>query len=185
MRPRKNAGTPKGMMRPRTCSVALLATLAAGTALAVAFALEWWGGLAPCALCLWERWPYRVAIALGLIAMLLPRRAARLVLAALLLTVLAAAALSLVHVGVEQGLWPSPLPECAAPPLATGSIAERLASLPAHPAKPCDDPSYLVPWLPVSLATINLVFALAFAAALATYLGQSDRRQSGKRRRRR
>ena len=49
---RRNAGTPIGMTRPRTCTVALLATLAAGVALAVAFAAEQWGGLVPCALCL-------------------------------------------------------------------------------------------------------------------------------------
>ena len=177
MRPRKNAGTPKGMMRPRTCSVALLATLAAGTALAVAFALEWWGGLAPCALCLWERWPYRVVIALGLIAMLLPRRAARLVLAALLLTVLAAAALSLVHVGVEQGLWPSPLPECAAPHIGGASIAERLASMPARPSKPCDEPTFLIPGLPLSMAAMNMLFALAFAGVLAMSLANSRSRR--------
>jgi len=176
---RKNAGTSVRIMRPRTCTVALLATLAASAALAVAFAAEQWGGLAPCALCLWERWPYRLAVALGLLALLLPRRAARVVLAALLLAVLAEAAIALVHVGVEQGLWPSPLPACAAPHLASGSVADRLASLPTHPAKPCDEPSYLLPWVPVSLAAMNLAFALAFAAALATYLrrGQRSRRR--------
>jgi disulfide bond formation protein DsbB len=178
---RKNAGTSIEMTRPRTCTVALLATLAAVVALVVAFAAEQWGGLAPCALCLWERWPYRLAVVLGLIAMLLPRRPARIVLAALLLAVLAEAAIALVHVGVEQGLWPSPLPECTAPHLASGSIADRLASLPARPAKPCDEPSYLLPWVPVSLAAMNLAFALAFAAALATYLVRSQR---GRRRRR-
>ncbi len=74
--------------------------------------------------------------------------ASRLVLWGVVLCMAASVALAAVHVGVEQGWWPSPLPECAAPDLGGGSIAERLARMPAHPAKPCDDPTYLVPGLP-------------------------------------
>jgi disulfide bond formation protein DsbB len=59
------------------------------------------------------------------------------------------------------------LPECAAPHLSSGSIAERLASMPARPAKPCDEPTFLIPAIPLSLAAMNMLFALAFAAALA------------------
>ena len=54
----------------------------------------------------------------------------------------------LVHVGVEQGWWPSPLPECAAPNLGGGTMAERLSRMPLFPSKPCDEPTYVVPGLP-------------------------------------
>lgn len=141
---------------------AVVASLALGTALAT----ERWGGLVPCALCLLERWPYRVAIVLGLLAVVLPRRPARWALALSGLAVLAGAGLAAVHVGVEWGWWPSPLPECAAPRFTGGSIAERLAQMPARPAKPCDDPTYLVPGLPVSMAAMNGLLALAFCAGL-------------------
>ncbi len=154
-------------------AAALLCTLAAALALGVALASETWGGLVPCALCLWERWPYRVAIALGLLALVLPARAARPMLALVLVAVLAGAAAAAVHVGVEQGWWPSPLPECAAPTFHGGSLAERLASMPATPAKPCDDPTYLVAGLPVSMAEMNLLYALGFSAILALYLARS------------
>jgi disulfide bond formation protein DsbB len=157
-------------------TAALLATLAAALALGIALASEAWGGLVPCALCLWERWPYRVAIVLGLVALVLPPRAGRWVLGLLLVAMLAGAALAAVHVGVEQGWWPSPLPECAAPTFHGGSIAERLAHMPARPAKPCDDPTDLIPGLPVSIAAMNLLYALAFAVLLAVYLGRSARR---------
>ena len=50
-----------------------------------------------------------------------------------------------------------------------GSIAERLARMPARPAKPCDEPAYLLPGVPVSMAAMNLVFALALAAGLAIW----------------
>jgi disulfide bond formation protein DsbB len=88
---------------------------------------------------------------------------------------LAAAGLAFVHVGVEQGFWPSPLPECAAGPINFGSIAERLASMPARPAKPCDEPSFLIPGLPLSMASMNFLFALAFAAFIAIYLWNTRR----------
>lgn len=153
---------------------ALAGTALAGAGLAVALASERWGGLVPCALCLWERWPYRVAILLGLLAVLLTRLR-RPLLALMALTMLAGAALGLVHVGVEQGWWPSPLPECAAPSFGGGSIAERLARMPARPAKPCDEPTYLIPSLPVSMAAMNLLLALALACFLAISAATSRR----------
>ena len=85
------------------------------------------GGLTPCELCLLERWPYRVAIGLGLVGLVLPRRPARWLLGLLVLAMLAGAALGALHVGVEQGAWPSPLPECAAPHFSGRTVAERLA----------------------------------------------------------
>jgi disulfide bond formation protein DsbB len=152
---------------PRTLAIlAILAVLGAAAALAFARALEVWGGLPPCALCLVERWPYRIVIVLGLLAAVVPTRLSRLILILAVVCLLADAAIAAVHVGVEFGWWPSPLPECAAPHFSAGSIAERLASMPARPAKPCDDPTFLIPAIPVSLAAMNLVYAVAFAGAL-------------------
>jgi len=158
------------MARTSSRNAAALSAIAALVALLVALGSERFLGLVPCALCLWERWPYRIAIGLGVLAFLLPRPARVALLWLLLLSVLAAAALAFVHVGVEQGFWPSPLPECAAPHFSGGSVAERLASMPAKPSKPCDEPTFLVPDVPLSMAAMNLLFALAFAALLAIYL---------------
>jgi len=168
-------------MRRMTISLRLglaVATLAAAAALGTAFAFEWWGGLVPCALCLVERWPYRVAIALGVIGVLLPRPFVRGALVAMLLTALVAVALAGTHVGVEFGWWPSPLPECAAPHFAGGSIAERLAHMPTTVAKPCDSPTFLIPGLPLSMAGMNLALGLAFGGFLAISLVRPARRVS-------
>ena len=78
--------------------------------------------------------------------------------------------LGVLHLGVEWGWWPSPLPECAAPRLASGSIAARLASMPLRPSKPCDEPTYLVPGLPLSMAAMQALAALAFSVILAISL---------------
>jgi disulfide bond formation protein DsbB len=156
---------------PRT--LAVLAALGAAAALGIAYASEVWGELVPCALCLLERWPYRIVIVLALLAAITPRYLARTLLILAVIALLVGAVLAAVHVGVELQWWPSPLPECAAPHLSGGSIADRLASMPARPSKPCDDPTYLIPFLPISMAAMNLLFALGFAAAVAVSLSAS------------
>jgi disulfide bond formation protein DsbB len=142
----------------------LAAAIAAALALGIAHASEQWGGLVPCALCLVERWPYRIAIVLGLAAAALPPKVARASLLLLALAILAGGVFAAIHVGVELRWWKSPLPECASPVFSGGSIAERLARMPAVPAKPCDEPSYLIPGLPLSFAAMNLIFAALFTA---------------------
>ncbi|HSU05181.1 MAG TPA: disulfide bond formation protein B [Acetobacteraceae bacterium] len=158
------------MNGPRTHTAAAICVLAAGLGLGIALASEHWGGLVPCALCLLERWPYRVAIVLGLVACFLPRGLARWGLVLVLLTMLVSVALAGVHVGVEQGWWPSPLPECAAPRITAGNLAQRLDAMPARPSKPCDAPTFLIPGLPLSMAAMNLLYSLVFVGALAGYL---------------
>jgi disulfide bond formation protein DsbB len=160
---------------PRT--LAVTAALGAVAALGVAYASEVWGGLVPCALCLLERWPYRIVIGLGLVSAIAPRRLVRPLLLLVIVCVLADAVIAAVHVGVELQWWASPLPECAAPHLSGGSIAERLASMPARPSKPCDEPTYLIPGLPISMAAMNMLFALAFSAVLAMSLSVNRSRR--------
>jgi disulfide bond formation protein DsbB len=48
--------------------------------------------------------------------------------------------------------------------------------MPARPSKPCDDPTYLIPGLPVSMAAMNLIFALAMTAITATGLARGTDR---------
>jgi disulfide bond formation protein DsbB len=157
----------------REKSLALLALVIALGALGAALASEHFGGLVPCALCLVERWPYRVAAILAAIALVMPRRW---VLWLIVLTMVASVVAASVHVGVEQGWWPSPLPECAAPSFGSGSIAERLARMPATVSKPCDSPTFLIPGLPLSMAGMNLALGLALGGFLAISLLRPTRR---------
>ena len=90
--------------------VALACALAAAAALVFAYALENWDGLVPCALCLLERWPYRIALVLGLLALVVPGHLARLLLwpptglgiAAVLIAVLASLASAGMHVAAAR-----------------------------------------------------------------------------------
>ena len=149
--------------------VAICALLAAAFALGLALASEYWGGLLPCSLCLLERWPYRLAIGLAAVALIVPRRAIAPLLWLIVLAMLANTVLAVIHVGVEQHLWDNPIGECAAPHLG-GSITDMLLQLSNRPPMPCDRASYLVPFIPLSMAAMNALFAAAFAIAIAVYL---------------
>ena len=45
---------------------AVLLLLGAIAPLAIALASQYWGGLLPCQLCIWQRWAYGAVIALAL-----------------------------------------------------------------------------------------------------------------------
>lgn len=154
-----------------------LATGACVLACAVAIGAERFLGLVPCAFCLLERKPWYAGVVLGLLALSLPKRAARTVLWVLAATILVAATLSFVHVGVERHWWPDPLPECMAPNFSGMNAAQRLAAMPARPAKPCEDPEYLIPSIPVSMATMALLYALAVSTILAISLNRTQGRR--------
>ncbi len=158
------------MMIPRLRLVLLTAAMLSLLILGTAVASERWGGLVPCALCLVERWPWRLAIGFGLIGVLLPQPLARGAMLLVLLSFLAGIGAGGTHVGVEAGWWPSPLPECAAPSFGGGSVSERLARMPDRPSKPCDAPTYLVPGLPVSMAMMNLLASLLLAGWMGEFL---------------
>lgn len=151
----------------------LLALLAAAAPVFARLSEDLWG-LAPCALCVWQRWPYWAAAGLALLAAALPR--ARWPLLALTgAAVLGSGAVAAFHLGVEAGWWPSPLAGCQAPVARSpgGSVEEFMRSLPAAPSKPCDSPTYLVPGLPLSMAGMNLLYALGLGgfALIWSYKG--------------
>ena len=148
----------------------LTCAIVAAAALLAALGSEWWGGLVPCALCLLERDPYRVVIVLGLLTAALPAYAARPMFVLIALVMLGGFGLGVTHVGVEQDWWPSPLPECAAPHITGTTMAQRLAEMPAHPAKPCDSPTYLIPFLPISMAAMNMLLGLVFVVAAIMFV---------------
>lgn len=154
---------------------ALLVVLFSAIALIVVHGSQWLLDLVPCGLCLLERWPWRATFLLGILAALLPRPAGRPVLGFIVLVLAISAGLGALHVGVEQHFWPSPLPECNAPELHGHTLAQLLASMPAHPSKPCDAPSYLIPGLPLSMAGMNFLYSLAILALSASYLATSRR----------
>ena len=143
-----------------------LIVAAGALALGTAFAAQYLGGLRPCILCLYQRYPYGVAIVLGLAGLALAGRpgALRLVLALAGLAFLASAAIAAFHVGVEQHWWQG-TDACAGAVVPGLTVEELKAQLLAAPIVRCDE----VPWslFGVSIAGWNLLYAsLAGIAAL-------------------
>ena len=146
---------------PTAC---LLVALASGLILLSALALQHLGGLLPCPLCIWQRWPYLGVAALGLIGW---RWRPRVMLALAVPALLAGAGLGAYHLGVEQGWWALPA-GCAAG--ADAESIEDLRRLLAEAPPPCDQVSFTL--LGLSLAGWNVVTSLALAAyATAAALG--------------
>jgi disulfide bond formation protein DsbB len=103
--------------------------LATGGSLAIllgAFAFQYIGGLAPCQLCLWQRWPHAAAIGIGVLALLAPRGIMGRILPLLgAVAALTTAAIGAFHVGVEQKWWAG-LPSCTAGSISGISTADLL-----------------------------------------------------------
>jgi disulfide bond formation protein DsbB len=142
---------------------------AAFAALGFAYFAQYVLLLAPCELCLWERWPYRIVALLAIASSMSQPRTTRWILGLAGLVMLANVGISGLHVGVEWNWWNSPLPEC------NGELTPG-APLPAIPATPCDRPIYPLPGLPLSFATLDLLASGLFASALLGYAGAKRRR---------
>jgi disulfide bond formation protein DsbB len=139
-----------------------LVLTAAGGSLALllgAFAFQYVGGLAPCTLCLWQRWPHAAAVLIGIAALALPGRALPLL---GLLAALTTAAIGGFHAGVEQGWWQG-LASCSGGSIAGISMDDLLnpATNVAPPVR-CDQIAWSFSGL--SMAAWNMVLSLALAA---------------------
>lgn len=108
----------------KTARNRLIALASAGSALllAGAFAFQYIGGLAPCQLCLYQRWPHAAAVLIGLLALAVPGPILPLLGA---LAALATAGIGVFHVGVEQKWWEG-LASCTASSIEGVSAADLL-----------------------------------------------------------
>ena len=145
---------------------AIFFILAGAFAIGAAWFLQHVLHMVPCALCLLERWPYCFLIILGILGIFIPTRYLTLILWAGFMVLLMSIGISCLHIGVEQGWWASPLPECSANLVATDNLADRLGAMPDRPGKPCDVASYPFSWLPVSLTMVNGLYSLFLFAIL-------------------
>ena len=128
-----------------------------------AFGFQYLVGLAPCPLCIWQRWPHAAAIVAGAAALLLKGPAARIAMAAAALSLLVGAAIAGYHVGIEQKWWAGP-DTCSAPDFGSLTPGQLLEALKAAPVVRCDE----VPWslAGISMAGWNGLLSLVLAGLL-------------------
>lgn len=115
-----------------------LATLGSLALFGGALMFQYIGGLAPCHLCLLQRWPHRIALAIGVLALLVPGvLLQRLLALAGAVTMLVSAGLGIYHAGVEQTWWPGPT-TCTAGDISQVSADDLLTQIMNAPVVHCD-----------------------------------------------
>lgn len=141
-----------------------LAAAGSATLLIGAFSFQHLGGLPPCKLCIWQRYPHVVAIAIGLIAL----RVQNTVLIALgAVAALITAAVGAFHVGVEQGWWEGPT-ICTSGPVGGLSADALLDQIMTAPLVRCDDIAWEM--LGISMAGWNAILSLGLVVLWLTAL---------------
>lgn len=118
-------------------------------------------GLRPCVLCVYQRIPYVIVIALGILAYALPRNAARAFIVLAALALLTGAGIAGFHIGVEQ-LWWKGTDHCGGTLPANASIEELRAAIMNAPVTRCDQ--ITAQFMGISMATYNFVYSLVLAA---------------------
>ncbi len=126
---------------------------------------QYLGGLHPCEMCYWQRWPHGAAIVLAVLAFTAPAdspRARRLTLLAAL-SIAVSGAIGAYHAGVEAGIFEG-ITTCTAL-AAGGSTADLLKQISRAPLVRCDQVQFSV--LGVSMAGWNAILSLGGAALIA------------------
>ena len=136
----------------------LLASAGSLALLLGAWGFQHLGGMAPCKMCIWQRWPHGASMALAPVALILGG-----VLVPLLGALAAAASgvIGVYHTGVERSWWEGPQ-SCTSGSIEGLSAEELLDQIMAAPIVRCDE----VPWelFGVSMASWNALISFGLAS---------------------
>lgn len=140
-----------------------LALLIPAALLAGAWGSQLFGGLYPCEMCHWQRWPHYAALPLALIALLVPQRAVQLLFVLLATIAIAiSGAIGVAHAGVEYHWWQG-FTACTAP-VGHGDGMDMLVAALRRPIVRCDVPQWSL--FGISLAGFNAIISLGGAVAV-------------------
>jgi len=150
----------------RARAIALLLPLAL---LAGAWGSQLIGGLQPCEMCHWQRWPHYAAVVAAALAFVVPGRSIRLTLvvgAAALIAV--SGMIGVFHAGVEYHWWQG-VTACSTSVSGVGiSTDEMLRRILAAPVVRCDAAQWRL--FGISLAGFNAIFSLGGAMVIAALI---------------
>lgn len=148
-----------GVVRANRLALLLPAALLAG-----AWGSQLIGGLTPCEMCHWQRWPHYAALPVAALAFFVRGRARVALVALAALLVAASGVIGVMHAGVEYHWW-NGFTACTSPVALTGATAaERLDALMRQPIVRCDQAQWTL--FGVSLAGFNALFSLGGAIAI-------------------
>jgi disulfide bond formation protein DsbB len=138
----------------RTYAAGLAAAGSAGL-LAGAFLFQHVAGLAPCPMCVWQRWPHAAALALGLLMLSPALRTAGWLRGLGALAMLISAGLAAFHTGVERAST------CAGGQQGGMSADQLMSSIMQAPIVRCDEVAWQL-W-GLSMASWNGILSLILA----------------------
>lgn len=150
-----------GLKQAKALALALPAALLGG-----AYFSEYIGGLFPCEMCWWQRWPHFAALGLGALAYILPP--ARLWTCLAALAIIASGLIGGFHAGVEYGWWEG-ITACATTEVGTVDAMDPTAAQPVR----CD----VAPWelFGISLAGWNFLFSCVGGIAILALALRKER----------
>jgi disulfide bond formation protein DsbB len=142
----------------------MFAFLLPAALLAGAYGSQYLGGLYPCEMCWWQRYPHMAAVPIALLAFVIDNKGVQRVLVALAaFAILTSGLIGGYHAGVEYGWWQG-LTTCTSPIVAGGDI---LKSIMEAPLVRCDVAQWTL--FGISLAGYN--FLLSFGGGVAILVG--------------
>jgi disulfide bond formation protein DsbB len=169
------AASPRGSLPMRPAAAArLIALLLPAALLGGALGSQYLGGLIPCEMCMWQRWPHAAAIVLAALAFTAPAESGRsrtlTLLAALAIAV--SGAIGVYHAGVEAKIFEG-FTTCTS--TASGATtAELLKQITHAPLIRCDQVQFR--FLGISMAGWNAILSLSGATLIGLISLKSARR---------
>jgi disulfide bond formation protein DsbB len=154
------------LVKAKIAAFALPAALLAG-----AWGSEYIGGLYPCEMCYWQRWPHEAAAMLAVLAYAARKGFAEnvlLILAAL--AIIASGMIGVFHAGVEYGWWQG-ITQCTQIPGANGG--NFMNDIMATPLVRCDQPQWTLAG--ISLAGYNAILSIGGGLMILWWMREATR----------
>lgn len=143
----------------------LLILAASAIVLGSAMASQYWGGLVPCKLCIWQRWPYVATIAAAVLALFVFRStgARRALMGICAIAFAIGGGIAVYHAGVELGWFPGPTSCTGDATLGAQTVEDLRRALLAQPVVRCDEIQWSL--FGISMAGYNAIVSIMLAAA--------------------
>jgi disulfide bond formation protein DsbB len=146
----------------------LLALVVPSALMLGALGSQYIGGLHPCEMCYWQRWPHDAAIVLALFAFgTRVNKASHVLVALAALAIMVSGGIGVFHAGVEYGWWEG-ITTCS-----TTAAGVSLEDIMRAPVVRCDVPQWTL--LGLSLAGYNAIISLGAGAVILGLLRRVGR----------
>lgn len=157
------------MIRDRFAAARWLALLVPFALMAGALGSQYIGGLYPCEMCWWQRYPHIAAIVLAALAFVVPGAAPTRALVLLAgLAILVSGAIGVFHAGVEYHWWEG-ITACSSTMHGSGgSVDDILKRIMEAPIVRCDVAQWRL--FGISLAGFNAIFSITGGLAVLALL---------------